>query len=183
MDKDAEIQRSVINEFKREPILNMAEIGVSVRNGIVALSGYVNAYSKKLTAQRVVWRVKEVRAVTLDIKIILPSENTLTDTIIAENVLQKLWCHNPASTGRIRVKVECGQVYLEGEIDSIKEKEAVINAVWYLNCVKDVIDEIIIKAAPVVFTDVDEFGVKKRKIIRGEWFVVYEDEMEDRFVA
>jgi len=119
----------------------------------------------------------------LDIKIILPSESTLTDTIIAENVLQALWSYNPASTRRIRVKVESGQVYLEGEIDANDQKEGIINAVWYLDYVRDVVDMIVIKAAPDVFSDIDQFGVKKRKIIRGEWFSGYEDEMVDKFMA
>ena len=45
MKTDIEIQKDVIEQLKWEPFLNASQIGVSVKNGIVTLSGQVDAYS------------------------------------------------------------------------------------------------------------------------------------------
>ncbi|MGZ8559067.1 MAG: BON domain-containing protein, partial [Chitinophagaceae bacterium] len=47
MKSDSQIQKDVIEQMKWEPFLNASEIGVSVKNGIVTLSGQVDSYSKK----------------------------------------------------------------------------------------------------------------------------------------
>ena len=47
MKTDIQIQKDVMEELKWDPSLNAAEIGVTVKNGIVTLSGQVNSYAKK----------------------------------------------------------------------------------------------------------------------------------------
>lgn len=61
MKTDFEIQKNVMEQLKWEPILDAAEIGVSVKNGIVTLSGQVNSYAKKLAAERAAKKVGGVR--------------------------------------------------------------------------------------------------------------------------
>ena len=51
MKSDLEIQKDVMDEIRWEPLLNASEIGVTVKSGIVTLSGIVNTYSKKLAAE------------------------------------------------------------------------------------------------------------------------------------
>lgn len=41
MKTDIQIQKDVMEELKWDPSLNAAEIGVTVKNGIVTLSGQV----------------------------------------------------------------------------------------------------------------------------------------------
>ena len=69
MKNDAQIQTDVQNQLKWEPQLNAAEIGVAVKNGIVTLSGIVDTYPKKMTAERVTKNVIGVKAVALDIQV------------------------------------------------------------------------------------------------------------------
>ena len=51
MKTDSEIRQDVIDQLKYEPMLNAAEIGVAVKNGIVTLSGIVDSYFKKIAAE------------------------------------------------------------------------------------------------------------------------------------
>jgi osmotically-inducible protein OsmY len=44
MKTDELIQSDVISELKWEPSIDAAKIGVSVRDGIVTLDGYVNSF-------------------------------------------------------------------------------------------------------------------------------------------
>jgi hypothetical protein len=47
MKTDTELQQDVTYELQWEPSIEAAEIGVSVRDGIVTLSGYVDSYIKR----------------------------------------------------------------------------------------------------------------------------------------
>jgi osmotically-inducible protein OsmY len=42
-----ELQKDVQNAIKWQPLLNAAEIGVTVKDGVVTLSGNVNSFNKK----------------------------------------------------------------------------------------------------------------------------------------
>lgn len=46
MKSDIQIQKDVMDELRWEPILDSAEIGVAVKNGVVTLSGFVDSYAK-----------------------------------------------------------------------------------------------------------------------------------------
>jgi len=52
MKMDIDIQRDVLEELKWEPSVNAAHIGVSVKEGIVTLSGHVSSFAEKYEAER-----------------------------------------------------------------------------------------------------------------------------------
>jgi osmotically-inducible protein OsmY len=67
MKTDLELQRDVIEELKWESFINSSEIGVSVKEGVVTLSGSVDSYNKKRIAEQAAMRVLGVKAVAEDI--------------------------------------------------------------------------------------------------------------------
>jgi len=117
MKSDIQIQKDVMEELKWEPFLNSSEIGVAVKNGIITLSGEVDSYSKKLTAERTAKKVAGVKAVADDIQIGVSSAYKKTDTEIAEAVLNALKWHSSVQEEKIKIKVENGNVTLEGEVE------------------------------------------------------------------
>jgi len=117
MKTDAEIQKDVIDELKWEPFLNASEIGVAVKNGVVTLSGMLDSYSKKISAEKAVKRVAGVKAIAEDIQIGISPTYSKTDTEIAEAVLNALKWHTPVKEEKIKIKVEDGIVRLDGEVD------------------------------------------------------------------
>ena len=48
MKSDAQIQKEVMAELNWQPILNAAQIGVAVHEGVVTLTGIVDSYTKKI---------------------------------------------------------------------------------------------------------------------------------------
>jgi osmotically-inducible protein OsmY len=58
---DADLRREVLAELEWEPSVNAVHIGVSVKNGVVTLSGHVPSYAEKLAAERAAKRVYGVR--------------------------------------------------------------------------------------------------------------------------
>jgi osmotically-inducible protein OsmY len=147
MKTDALIQSDVISELKWEPSIDAAKIGVSVRDGIVTLDGYVNSFVEKLTAVRVASRVMGVKAVAQELKIRLPQSYERNDADIAEAVLNALEWNMKVPDDRIKVEVQDGMVILTGEVDWEYQRAAAHDAVCCLIGIKGVTDEISIKSS------------------------------------
>jgi osmotically-inducible protein OsmY len=52
MKMDADIQRDVLDELKWEPAVHSEDIGITVKEGVVMLAGFVDSYPEKWTAER-----------------------------------------------------------------------------------------------------------------------------------
>ena len=145
MKTDALIQSDVISELKWEPSIDAATIGVSVRDGIVTLDGYVNSFVEKLTAVRVASRVMGVKAVAQELKVRLPQSYERNDADIAEAAVNALEWNMKVPDDRIEVEVQDGMVILTGEVDCEYQRAAAHDAVCCLIGIKGVTDEISIK--------------------------------------
>src|SRR3989440_833525 len=80
---DEEIQRDVLEELKWDARVQPNEIGVSVKDGVVTLTGWVDSYTKKWAAEEDAHRVRGVKAVANDIEVRLPSSAERNDSDIA----------------------------------------------------------------------------------------------------
>lgn len=129
MKNDQQLQQDVMDELKWDPILTASEIGVSVKHGVVTLSGYVNSYSKKIAAENAAKRVKGVSAVAEDIEVRLGLDDERNDTQIAEAALDALKWNSNVPDEHIQIKVENGWITLEGEAEWQYQKDAAANAV------------------------------------------------------
>lgn len=117
MKSDIEIQKDVIEQLKWEPFLNAAQIGVSVKNGIVTLSGQVDTYSKKMLAEKAAKKVSGVKAIAEDIQVGISPSYKRSDTEIAEAVVNALKWHTMIPEDKIKVSVEEGNVKMEGDVE------------------------------------------------------------------
>lgn len=145
MKTDSQIQKNVMDELRWEPILNAAEIGVAVKNGVVTLSGLVDTYFKKIAAERAAKRVAGVKAVAEDIQVGVSPAFPKTDTEIAQKVIDALQWHSGIQEEKIKVKVEDGHVKLEGEVDWEYQRNSAKTAIEHLNGVRSVINFITIR--------------------------------------
>jgi osmotically-inducible protein OsmY len=132
MKTDAELQYDVMNELDWEPIIKASEIGVAVKDGIVTLSGYVDSYVKKWSAEHAAARVFGVRAVAEEIQVKLPGSLKRSDEDIAGAVANVLEWNVLVPHDRIKVQVQNGRVTLSGEVDWGYQKFAADEAVRHL---------------------------------------------------
>jgi osmotically-inducible protein OsmY len=140
---DAELQRDVIAELKWEPSVDATAVGVSVKEGVVTLTGNVSTYPEKWAAEEAAKRVHGVRAVVNEIKVKLPAERT--DEDIARDAVAALRSNISVPDDRVKVIVSQGWVTLEGEVDWQYQKVAAESAVRYLAGVKGVTNLITVK--------------------------------------
>lgn len=145
MKTDYEIQKDVMTELKWQPALNAANIGVAVKDGIVTLSGQVENYPQKLSAERAAKKVIGVRALAEDLQIGVSPIFRRTDAEIAETVLDALKWYSTVPHEKIQVKVEDGVVTLEGEVDWQYQSAAARSAVVALIGVRNVLNNIRVK--------------------------------------
>lgn len=145
MKTDDEIQNDVQTELRWVPFLKSSEIGVAVKNGIVTLSGRVDTYSKKLSAERAAERVAGVAAIVQNIEVQPAEGGKRTDKDIAEAAVNSLNWNSRVPQGKIKIMVEEGWVTLEGEVEWEYQRLAARNSVENLIGVVGVSNNIKVK--------------------------------------
>jgi osmotically-inducible protein OsmY len=140
---DEEIQKDVLAELKWDAQVQPNEIGVSVKDGVVTLTGWVNSYLKRWAAEDAAHRVGGVKAVANDIEVKLFSERT--DADIAEAAIRALQWDASVPAEKIQVTVSKGWVTLKGEVNWNFEKQDAERVVRRLTGVKGVSNLITVK--------------------------------------
>lgn len=79
MKTDRQLQKDVIEELGWDPSVDAARVGVEVKDGIVTLSGSVDSYPQKWSAERAASRVAGTSGVVVDIKVDLPGSHKRDD--------------------------------------------------------------------------------------------------------
>jgi osmotically-inducible protein OsmY len=125
MKPDSELKADVLAELQWDPAIDATQIGTAVRDGVVTLIGQVDSYAQKHAAERAVLRVAGVRGIVLELDVHLAPDGTRSDTEIAQAAVHALRWHSLVPEDRVKVKVENGQVTLEGELDWAYERESV----------------------------------------------------------
>jgi osmotically-inducible protein OsmY len=143
INTDDEIQKDVLAELKWDAQVQPNEIGVSVKDGVVTLTGWVNSYLKRWAAEDAAHRVGGVKAVANDIEVKLFSERT--DADIAEAAIRALQWDASVPAEKIQVTVSKGWVTLKGEVNWNFEKQDAERVVRRLTGVKGVSNLITVK--------------------------------------
>lgn len=145
MKTDLELKKDVSDELQWEPGLNAAGVGVSVKNGIVTLTGDVGSYREKWDAERAAKRVLGVKGIAAEIQVKPAGSFKMSDAHIASAAVDALRWNVAVPDERIKVTVEDGRLTLEGEVEWQYQKEAAFNAVHSLAGVRWVTNEIAVK--------------------------------------
>lgn len=158
MKTNEELQKDVQNAIKWEPLLHAAEIGVTVKDGIVTLMGTVDGYYKKIEAENAAKSVDGVKAVVEEIQVRYPN-STKSDEDIARDAIKALANEWNVPDNKIQVKVEKGWVTLEGEVTWNYQKEAAYKALRHLIGVEGVTSRI------KIMSEIQD-RIEKKSIIR-----------------
>lgn len=142
---DEQIQREVLAELAWEPRIRPNEIGVVVKDGVVALTGWVDSYTKRWAAEEAAHRVRGVKAVANEIEVRLPGAAERTDADIAAAAIQALRSDVFVPADKVDVTVSKGFVTLRGTVDWQFQKEDAEKAVRRLPGVKGVLNGITVK--------------------------------------
>ncbi|GJI90937.1 BON domain-containing protein [Duganella hordei] len=146
MMTDSDIKKNVEHELAWDADLAAADVGVSVREKIVTLSGFVRSYSQKIVAERAAQRVVGVAGVANDIEVRLAGEGRL-DADIAREAASVLKFQLPHSAESIQVVADGGMLKLEGEVEWNYQRQRAEQAVRRIRGVRGVTNQIHLRPA------------------------------------
>ncbi len=138
MPDDLSLQSMVMDELAWEPSVDAAHIGVSAKNGVVTLSGFVDSYAARAAAEHAAGRVRGVNAIAQEIEVRLPNDQKHADDEIAERAVRILGWDIEVPAKDIHVKVSHGVVTLTGDVAHYFQRIAAENAVRRLGGVRGV---------------------------------------------
>ncbi len=149
MNPDIELQKKVLAELEWDPSVTASDVGVSVKDGVVTLSGHVENFAQKYAAERAAQRVHGVKAIAVELDVKIAAAHQRSDTEIAESIEDYLKQHVAFAADRVQVRVEDGWVTLNGELLWDYQRRMVEKAVRPLKGVTGVSDLIVLKP-PIV---------------------------------
>lgn len=125
---DAVIRDNVEDALLKDPATDLFEIGVSVDDKVVTLTGTVDSYQEK---QLVADVAKSVKGVTgLENEVDINYKENRTDYEIKNEIRAALKWNEMIDDGLIRVAVDNGNVDLTGSVSSAAEKTNAMHASW-----------------------------------------------------
>ena len=139
---DIDIKRDVEDELRLDPDIDATDIAVAVKDGVVALTGFVRSFRQRRQAEEDAKRVAGVVGVANDIEVRLPLIHHRPDPEIARDVVEALHEELPFSWEKIRVSVEDRWVTLEGDVEWHYQLERAEEAVRRVRGVKGVSNHI-----------------------------------------
>lgn len=145
MKTNAELQKDVYEELKWDSRINEGDLGVSVNNGIVTLSGSIPSYAEKWAAEAAVRKVAGVTAIVNKIDVKLFSSFVKDDQDIARAAVNAFKWNVWVPDESIKVMVEDGWVTLSGKVNYDYQKKAAENSVRHLAGVRGVTNEIAVE--------------------------------------
>jgi osmotically-inducible protein OsmY len=138
MRNDGDIKKDVEDELRWDPELDATDVAVSVKNGVVTLTGFVKSYTQRYEAERAVKRIAGVSGIANDIEVRLPSSDQRPDPEIARDAVAAIKNRLPIASQRIKVIVKDRWVTLEGDVDWNFQREGAEAAVRRVQGVKGV---------------------------------------------
>ncbi len=153
MSNDMQLRHDVEAELDWDPRFDSRQIGVAVKNGVVALSGHVSSFAERRAAEQAAQSVAGVQAVANDIVVELPLDNKLSDAEIGEAALEALKTNVSVPAAQIRLVVRDGWVTLSGQAEMWFQKNAAETALGSLRGLKGITNNITIRCQPAA-TDV-----------------------------
>jgi osmotically-inducible protein OsmY len=145
MKTDAQLRADVLAELEWDPSVPTNQVGVTVKDGIVTLTGHLDNFAQEAEIERAVRRVSGVRALAVEMDVRLDPSHQRSDTEIAAAAQTALEWHTQIPLDRLQIQVERGWVTLRGEVDWDYQRSAVEASVRALRGVTGLSNQIQLK--------------------------------------
>jgi osmotically-inducible protein OsmY len=146
---DSKLRQDVLDELDWQPHIPSAQIGVTVDQGVVHLSGYVSTYAEKVAAEQAVKRVIGVRAAVVEsLEVRVADGIADADEEIAMRARTSIGWAALVPSGQVEVSVENRWVRLSGQLEWHFQRAAAETVVRNLAGVAGVSNEITLRPQP-----------------------------------
>lgn len=150
LSSDEQLQRLVLDALRFDIEVPENNIGVRVDQGIVTLTGTVECYVDKLSAQRAVHRVCGVLDVANELEVRYGPDRVEDDTNLAIRVRRALEADARIPHMSVQTTVSHGYVILEGTVPNFLTRDRVEQALRFVTGVRSLRNWIqVVNASPV----------------------------------
>lgn len=136
---DTEIAAAVRNALKWDVFVPDERIQSTVSKGVVRLKGCVETYAQREDALRAVRNLVGVRMVFDELAV---ETADVTPEALRASIHEALDRHAEREMHKLQIDIENGRVTLHGDVQSWREREAVVGAVTGTRGVKSVVDHL-----------------------------------------
>lgn len=147
MKNDIQLKRDVEDELQRDPAVDADRFAVRIKNGVVTISGSVDAFSDKHAAEEATRRVAGVTALVVHVQVRVPPDMRRPDEEVAQAISDALHWNTCVPAGAIHVTVEDGAVTLRGEVDQDFQRRAAWDTVRRVRGVTSVANALTLRDA------------------------------------
>lgn len=151
MRADDDIKSDVENELQSDPDIDVSNVAVAVKNGVVTITGFVRSFRQRRKVEQDVKHVAGVVGIVNAVEVRLPIIHRRPDPDIARDAVDAIKRELPYSWEKIKVIVDDGVITLEGEVEWHYQRERAEQAVQNLRGVVGVINIINVRphTAPI----------------------------------
>lgn len=154
MRSDEDIRRDVETELRWNPAIDAADIAVAVKDGEIALTGFVKSYAQKWEAEEAAKSIAGVTGLANDVEVRLPETDKRPDPDIARDAAAAIRAQLPVTADHIRAALQNGRATLEGEVEWQYQRTLAEMAVTRIKGVNGVYNTIQVKPSAVAPNDV-----------------------------
>jgi osmotically-inducible protein OsmY len=129
MKHDSQVQADVVAEIQSDASVSSGDLAITVANGVVTLSGTVEAFAERLAARHAAERVAGVKAVVDELNVCLAVEERRSDIELADAVIDALEWNTEVPDNTIKPRIQDRWLWLVGEADWQYQRLAAEHAV------------------------------------------------------
>ncbi|MEZ5954192.1 MAG: BON domain-containing protein [Hyphomonas sp.] len=167
-ETDRELKQRVLEELEYEPQVNASSVGVTAKDGIVAIYGHVTSFLERVLAEDAVRRVRGVRAIANEIDVNLPGDAHVNDDEIAFRASRLFDWDHLLSKANFSIRVQGGKVDVDGETDQLHLKRRAEMLLAQLPGVVAVFNHIRVVPAPQKADIAQKIGAALARQAQGE---------------
>jgi osmotically-inducible protein OsmY len=145
MKTDLQLRQDVETQLDWDPRVDSQQIGVSVKDGVVALTGQVKSYADWLGAQDAAQSVAGVQALANELRIMDHPDQGRSDADLAEAALHVLQNNVHVPMENIQLNVGGAWLTLTGHVPNWFQRDAAESALRHLRGVIGISNKIDIK--------------------------------------
>ena len=123
MDSDQALHAEITKALTSGLQFNQREIEIAVSHGYVTLSGRVHSQAERIAVTREIKRIEGVRGISDELVLTFSHGVVPADAEVAAAVRRALETALPAAAREIRIRVEGGEVALEGEFSHVPDPQ------------------------------------------------------------
>lgn len=117
MKTDEDLEFDIAAELLWDPVVNVAGLAVTVKNGVATIKGEVGSFAQNDAVASAAHRVAGLRGLVLQLEVKLAPDHKRSDEELRSAALYALRWNSLVPDDKVRVEVEDGWLTLMGEVD------------------------------------------------------------------